>query len=149
LTLPWVLACRFAPCWAAWLTVLNIAAALYGGSPGFSRWSSSFTLDLAVYVAVEALSARLPPDLSPRWLRRAILAAAMFFATLMMIELTFEARLLARLESALEVLLFLAGSAALAGFAAARKSDTFALAVLALSWVAVTTALLGRLMVNN
>jgi uncharacterized membrane protein len=139
LTLPWAVAGRYAPCWAVWLMVLNLAAALYGESPaGWSRWLAPFALDLTAYLVLEIFPVR--------WLRRAVMAAAMAFGTLVMIGLIFDFRGTTGLVASLEILLFLAASAALGGFAYTRKNDTFAFAVLALAWVAVTTSLIGRAM---
>lgn len=164
LALPWVIACRYAPCWALWLLIANTAAGLYTQTAGrdwlfalfldrwqWSPWSLLFLLDLLLYLTIVSLSRWKELGLSEGWLRRGVMAVAMAFGTFAMIfrivgggETTNGSS-----AAALEVLLFLAASAAFAVHAFSRKEDLFNFAVLALSWIAVTTTLLGRAMVED
>lgn len=154
LGLPWVVASRYTPCWALWLLLLNLTAALYAAGvehtsdDGLSAWLLPALLDLSTYLALEALASRPTSALSPRWLRRAVMAAAMAFGTAVMVVRIAVFRVSDGLAVSVEILLFLAASATLAGIAYARKNDLFALAVLALAWVTVTTTLIGRGMIE-
>jgi len=150
LSLPWVVASRYTPCWAFWLLLLNLAAVLYAAEAGrffddgLSPWLLPALLYLAAYLVLEALASRPPPDLDARWLRRAAMAAAMAFGTALMVARIALFRASGGLAVSAEILLFLAASATLAVAAYARKNDLFALAVLGLAWVTVTTTLIGR-----
>ncbi len=165
LSLPWVIACRYAPCWALWVLLVNAAAALYAGTSGrtwflhllldrwqWSPWSLPFLLDLLLYVTVVSLSRWQEIGLSEGWLRRGIMAVAMAFGTFAMIY-----RIgggggssdNAGVAIAFEVLLFLVASAAFAAHAYSQKEDLFNFAVLALSWIVVSTTLIGKAMMED
>jgi len=149
LSSPWALASRYTPCWAFWLLLLNVAAALWAAGTahfsddGLSPWLLPTLLNLAAYLVLEALASRPASALGARWLRRAAMAAAMAFGTLVMVARIAGFRG-SGLAASVEILLFLAASATLAVAAYARKNDLFALAVLALALVTVTTTLIGR-----
>jgi uncharacterized membrane protein len=156
LALPWVIACRYAPCWALWLLLANTAMSLYAGTPGHSwffglildRWQWSplslpFLLNMLLYVTVVSLGRWPESGLGEGWLRRGVMALAMVFGTLVMISVIFGPSGSAD-AAALEVLLFLAASAAFAAHAYTQKTDLFNFAVLAFSWIVITTFLIAR-----
>jgi uncharacterized membrane protein len=164
LTLPWVIACRYAPCWALWLLLLNLAVGLYADtwlhswlSPVFSNmdWSPWFLpvlLNLLLYVTVISLGRWPDLGLSENWLRRAIMAVAMMFGTFSMLyRITSGRRQPEGSDTVVtvEVLLFLVCSAAFAVHAFVRKEDLFNFAVLALSWIAVTTTMIGKATITS
>jgi uncharacterized membrane protein len=141
LALPWVLACRYAPCWALWLILVNAAIGLYAGL----KFSLPFLLNLLLYVTIILLSQWPALGLKDRWLRRAVIAVAMAYGTFAII-----ARIASeRASSVYDVPLFLAASLGLAVYAYRQKDDLFNFAVLALAWVAVTTTLLARALMED
>lgn len=158
LALPWVIACRYAPCWALWLLLANAAVGLYSQTSRFgwtgrlfledwqwSPWFLPFLLDLLLYVTVVSLARWPELGLSENWLRRGVMALAMMFGTFAMVyRVAGEG---SPRSAALEILLFLVASGAFAAYAYARKEDLFNFAVLALSWIVVSTTLLGRAMI--
>lgn len=101
LALPFVLAGQWSVLWAAWVLVLNVALGLFcgfrpDGGPlwilfsGFDLNSSTLLLiaalaNLALWALAELAPDRMPASLAghapPRWLRRFILACALFFTT--------------------------------------------------------------------
>ena len=165
LSLPWVIACRYAPCWALWLLVVNTAVTLYGGVAGhgwlmgifsdrshWSPWSLPFLLDLLLYGTVVALSRWKNSGLDERWLRRGVMALAMTFGTFVMIYRILDGRGSTGESGAaagLEALLYLAASVAFAAEVYTRKQDLFNFAVLALSWIVITTTLIARALLES
>ena len=161
LTMPWTIACRYAPCWALWLVVMNTGVALYSGSAHlglftflwperwrWTPWALPFLFNLAAYVTVEALASRKGWGFSERWLRRGLMAIAMAFGTAVMVYQLLESKYAMAPAAGLEVFLFLGASVGFFVFAYTRRDDLFAFAVLALSWVVVTTTLVGRTMID-
>jgi uncharacterized membrane protein len=162
LAAPWAIACRWEPCWALWLVVINVAAALYAErghaffgllSPrqGLTPWTIPFFLNIAAFVAVETLSRRKKWGFCERWLGRCLLAAAMAFGTFIMI---LRISRMSEFEGSqglvlLEVLLFVAASTGLFVYSNWRREDLFPFAVLSLSWLVATTAWIGRLMAEH
>lgn len=156
LSFAWVVACRYAPCWALWLLLINLGIGLYSGmgsrawlwSRSSSPWTMPFLIDLLLYVTIVRLSAWPELGLSERWLRRAVIAAGMGFGTFAIMR-----RIIGAGEddgaAAFEILLYIAASIGLAAYAYVQKEDLFNFAVLALSWVCVTTMLLGRALVED
>ena len=155
LSLPWVIACRYAPCWGVWLLLANAAVGLYSGTGRdwflvvfrdrmqWSPFTLPFLFNLLLYVTIVSLARWRDLGLGDAWLRRGIMAVAMMFGTFTMLY---------RISSGsdapgvtmLEVLLFLVASVAFASHAYSRREDLFNFAVLALAWIAVTTTLLAR-----
>lgn len=163
LALPWVIACRYAPCWALWLLLVNAAVALYAGTVGhglffslfmdrwrWTPWSLPFLLDVLLYAALAALSRWEGLGLSERWLRRGVMAAAMAFGTIVMAFRIFDfgERSNDSGATAIEAMLFLLASAGFGTYAYSRKEDLFGVAVLALAWIIVTATLLGHAMAS-
>ncbi len=163
LALPWVIACRYAPCWALWLLLANAAMGLYTGLAAhgwlfgllldrwrWSPWSLPFLLNVLLYVTVVQLARWPDLGLSEGWLRRAVMAVAMAFGTFDMIYRVFSGGSTddGAGATAMEILLFLAASAAFAAHAYLQKQDLFNFAALALSWIAVTTTLLIRVTIE-
>jgi len=160
LTLPWVVACCYAPCWAIWLLLVNLGIGLYSGASGpnlvfgilfghrhGSPWSFPFLVDLLLYITILRLSAWPDFGLDARWLRRSVIAAAMAFGTCAMIYRITGSHSGSEDSSAaavFDVLLYLVASVAVAVYAYRQRDDLFNFAVVALSWVAVTTTLLAR-----
>ena len=159
LALPWVLACRYASCWAIWILLVNLGLLLYlsaghgwlvslfGDRLLWSPFSLPFLFNLLLYVTVNLLSDWEEWGLSNGWLRRGLLLVAMTFGTFAMIYRisggwTSSGRSSA--GGAIEVLLFIAASAALAAYTYVKREDLFTFAVLALSWILVTTTQIGR-----
>jgi hypothetical protein len=105
-----------------------------------------------VYVPLTVLSSHRELGLDARWLRRGVMAAAMGFGT---IEMFFRIVNDSFMSSdgagtaGVELLLFLAVSAAFGAYAYLRKEDLFDFAVLALAWIVVTTTLIGRAMIGD
>jgi uncharacterized membrane protein len=165
LALPWVIACRYTPCWALWVVIANLAVGLYAGINvhnwvfallldrwQWSPWSIPFLFNLLLYVTVLLLAQWPRLGLSERWLHRAIIAAAMAFGTCAMIYLIFGGHRYSDRSGAagtMEVLLYLGASAGLLSYAFRQRDDLFNFAVLALSWVAVTTTLLARALMED
>ena len=164
LTLPWVVACRYAPCWALWLLLLNAACGLYAGASfhrglfhlfidhwQWSPWSMPFLLNLLLYVTLVMLSSWKELGLSEGWLRRGVMAVAMAFGTFVMFYRIFQSASSndSGAAAALEILLYLGASAAFAAHAYFQKEDVFNFAVLALSWIAVSSTLLVRSMMER
>ena len=163
LAIPWVIACRFAPCWALWLLLLNAAMALYSGfgSSGWifrlfrdswqwTPWTPTFLLDLLLYVTLIKLSPWEELGLNAAWLKRGVMVLAMGFGTSAMLYRVFNFDSESHYGAlTLEILLFIGASAAIAANAWARKQDLFDFAVLALSWIVITTGLLGRSMAES
>jgi uncharacterized membrane protein len=159
LALPWVAACRFSPCWGLWLLLINLAAVFYSGwsdhlnlidsifSPkfGLTAWALPFLINALAFIAVEALSRSRVPGFEARWLGRALMTAAMSFASANVVIVVVD---LWRSNSPklFAPLLFIVCSAGLFVYAFWRKDDLFPFAVLALSWLVVTTTVLGRAM---
>jgi uncharacterized membrane protein len=165
LALPWVIACRYAPCWALWLLLINAGIGLHAGTARnglvfsllferwhWSPWSLPYLLDLVVYAALVALSRWPELGLGARWLRRGVMAVAMAFGTVEMIfrivDDSFRSSDHAG-AATFEFVVFLAATAGFAGYAYARKEDLFNFAVLALAWILVTTTLLGRALAED
>jgi uncharacterized membrane protein len=162
LTLPWVIACRWAPCWGLWLLLVNVALMLIAQAAGRgdflsgiiwdrqrgSAWALGLLVD-SVFYAVLAFSAkRRDLGLSAQWLQRGVAAAAMVFGTIMMLDrITSSSRDGAAVV--LEILLFLATAAGFAVYAYLLKSDLFNFAALALSLIVVTTAELARMLMEG
>lgn len=164
LALPWVIACRYAPCWAIWLVIVNAAAALYAISPGrswlgrlfgdtwqWTPWTLACLVDLLAYLSIVSLSRWKGLDLSETWLRRGVMAIAMMFGTFAMIYRIagIGSRDMGGAAIALEVLLFLAATAIFAAHAWSGKEDLFNFAVIALAWIVVSTGWLIRSMFEN
>jgi uncharacterized membrane protein len=166
LALPWVIACRYAPCWAIWLLLINIGIGLLAATSrnGFlfslfldrwrwSPWSLPYLLDLLIYAALIALSRWNELGLGARWLRRGVMAVAMAFGTIdMMLRIIDDAFFKSSDKagaSAIEFVLFLAATAGFAAYAFAQKEDLFNFAVLALAWIVVTTTMLGRALAED
>jgi uncharacterized membrane protein len=162
LTIPWTIACRWSPCWALWLLILNVAATLYAAqgfaffgllSPrlGLTPWALPFFLNVIAYGAVETLSPGKKWGFGESWLGRGLMAAAMAFGTFIVILRI--SRMFGFEDSPgiawLEVLLFIAASAGLFVYAHWRREDLFPFAVLGLSWVVATTTFIGRLMFEH
>jgi uncharacterized membrane protein len=161
LALPWVLACRYAPCWALWLLLANAAVSLYVGTPGhgwlaglfldrwrWSPWALPFLLNLLLYVTIVSLSRWPELGLGENWLRRGVMALAMAFGTVAMLYVVFGDGSSSASAAVIEVLLFLVASAAFAAHAYFQKEDLFNFAVLAFSWIVITTSLIGRTMLE-
>jgi len=163
LALPWVIACRYAPCWALWLLLINTAIGLYVETAGhgflfqlflnrwrWTPWTLPFLADVLIYAALAALSRWQELGLGERWLRRSVMAVAMAFGTVIMIfhiaggfGPSHDAGI-----AAIEVILFLAASAGFAAYGYSQK-DLFNFAVLAFAWIVVTTPMLGCAMVGD
>jgi uncharacterized membrane protein len=164
LALPWVIACRYPPCWGLWLLLANASAALYAGATGhdwlfglffgerwhWSPWSLPFLLNLLLYVTIVSLSRWENLGINDAWLRRGVMALAMMFATFVIIYRIADTASVRRNPGAatVEILLFLVATGAFAAHAFSRKEDLFNFAVLALSWIAVTTTFFGRVMIE-
>jgi uncharacterized membrane protein len=161
LTLPWICACRYAPCWALWLLVVNVAIGLYTGVGRqrawlldlllnrwqWSPWSVLFLFNLLLYGTLISLARWPQLGLSAAWLRRGIMTIAMGYGTCTMVyRITggWSSAGTAGSSAALEFLLYLAASGAFAVHAFAKREDLFNFAVLALSWIVVTTVLISR-----
>jgi uncharacterized membrane protein len=159
LSLPWVAACRFSPCWALWLLLINLAAVLYSGwsdhlslidslfSPrfGLTAWALPFLMNALVYIAVEALSRWKVPGFEARWLGRAVMTAGMAFATANVVVVIVN-QWNSDSPKLFAPLLFIISSAGLIIYAFWRKDELFPFAVLALSWLVVTTTVIARVM---
>jgi hypothetical protein len=74
------------------------------------------------------------------------MAAGMTFGTIAMVFRVFNDR---SGMSPIEPVLFLAASAGFAAYTYSRKEDLFNFAVLALAWIIVTTALIGRALLDH
>lgn len=166
LALPWVIACRYAPCWALWLVVANAGLTLYAASSDrhwvsrlfedgwqWSPWAIPFLADLLLYVTIVSL-ARWPEfGLSDGWLRRAMMTLTMIFGTFAMLYRVVGGGNLNNGSGegalVLEVLLYLGTSAYFVVHTYSQKEDLFNFAVLALSWIVVTTTLIGRAMFED
>jgi uncharacterized membrane protein len=162
LAAPWAIACRWEPCWALWLLVINVAAALYAERghaffglfsyhQGLTPWIVPFFLNIVAFAVVETLSRRRKWGFGERWLGRCLVAAALAFGTFIMIR---RASRMSAFEDVdgialLEVLLFVAASAGFFVYFNSRKEDLFPFAVLGLSWVVASTAWIGRLMAER
>jgi uncharacterized membrane protein len=163
LALPWVIACRYAPCWALWLLLANAAMGLYVGFDdhgwlielfrshwGWSPWSLSFLLNLLLYITLLMLARWPQTGLGAAWLRRGLMAVAMACGTFAMIYRIFAGGDNSEFAAiGLEVLLFLAASVGFVAQAYAQKDDLFNFAVLALSWISITAFLLGRALIES
>ena len=165
LSLPWVIACRYAPCWALWLLLLNAAVGLRAATTGhglffrlfldhwnWTPWLQPFLLDVLLYAALVVLSRYAELGLGERWLRRGVMAAAMAFGTCDMILLIVgfhESSNDSGASASVEIMLFLAASAGFAAYSYSRKEDLFNFAALALGWIVVTTTMLGRAMAED
>ncbi len=158
LALPWVMACRYAPCWALWLLLINTAVGLYAGAMGtpdlwrWTPWLLPFALDVAIYVALIGLSRCSGLGLGERWLQRAVMAAAMAFGTGGMLSLIvgFPERIHdAGTIAGLEIALFLAASVGFGAYAHSQKEDLFNFAVVGFAWIVVTTAWIGRALLEG
>ncbi|HEY3836176.1 MAG TPA: DUF2157 domain-containing protein [Bryobacteraceae bacterium] len=160
LSLPWVVACRYAPCWGLWLLLANAAVGLYSGTNGqdwflivfrdrmhWSPWTLPFLLNLLLYITIVRLSAWKDFGLADAWLRRGVMAIAMMFGTFIMIYRISDGGGQPG-TTLLEVILFLVASVAFASHAFSRKDDLFNFAVLALAWIAVTSTLLARAIID-
>jgi len=157
-----VIACRWAPCWGVWLLLVNIALMLIAQAAGRgdllsgiiwnrqreSAWALGLLVDSVLY-AVLAFSVKRPSlGLSSQWLQRGVAAAAMVFGTIMMLDrITSSSQDGA--AAALEILLFLATAAGFAVYAYSQKLDLFNFAALALSLIMVTTAQLGKMLMEG
>lgn len=150
LSLPWVLACRYTPCWALWLVLLNATVGLYAGSVGpatfrwlfenqwhWTPWSLPFLLNVLIYVVLVATS-------DVRWLRRSAMAVAMAFGTVAMVDRTFDHWI----DAPVEPVLFWVACAGLAVYTYVRKDDLFNFAALALALIVVTTSYIGQAMMD-
>jgi uncharacterized membrane protein len=162
LTLPWVIACRWAPCWGLWLLLVNVALMLIAQAAGRgdflsgiiwnrqrgSAWGLGLLVDSVLYAAL-AFSAKRPDlGLSARWLQRGVMAVAMVFGTIMMLHrITSSSRDGA--AAVLEILLFLAVAVGFAVYAYFQKVDLFNFAALALSLIVVTTAELAKMLMEG
>jgi len=162
LTLPWVIACRYAPCWALWLVLINAAMMLYVAAEARGwmmslfrdRWqwapfSLPFLLNLLIYVTLIMLSRWKELGLDESWLRRGVMAVAMTFGTFSMVYRVASHHSEGGAAIGLEILLFLIASAGFAVHAYAQKQDLFNFAVLALSWIVVSTTLIGNAMLED
>jgi len=161
LTLPWVAACRFSPCWGLWLLLTNLSALFFSGwsdhiGPfswifssrfGLTAWALPFALNAIAYVAVEALFRSKVPGFDARWLGRAAMTAAMGFATANVIILIINLWD-SDTPKLLTPLMFIAASAGLFVYAFWRKDELFPFAVLGLAWVIVTATALSRAMIE-
>src|SRR5271165_1204758 len=161
LTLPWVIACRFSPCWALWLLLINLSALFYSGwsdhiGPfswifssrlGLTAWALPFVLNTFAYIGVEALLRSKAPGFEARWLGRGVMTAAMGFATTNVVILIAE---LWKTDTPklLTPLMFIAASVGLFAYAFWRRDELFPFAVLALSWLVATTTILSRAMIE-
>ena len=160
LVLPWTIACRYAPAWAIWLLLVNVAALLFAFAAqqqpnlfwlladrrGLTVWIVPFLLNVAAYCALEILRQRKAWGFAKRWLTRGTVAIAMAFGTLVSIIAIVEFRASSTLASTVPALLFIAASAGLGTYAYKRREDLFVFAVLALAWVVATTTLAGRIL---
>jgi uncharacterized membrane protein len=163
LTAPLAIACRWEPCWAFWLLVVNVGAVLYAERAGhgffglllprqgLTPWTIPFLLNIAAFAAVETLSRKRKCGFGDRWLVRCLAAAAMAFGTFIMILRILRMDELQDSQGIvlLEVFLFIAASAGLFVYVNWRKEDLFPFAVLGLSLVVVSTVWFGRLMVEH
>jgi uncharacterized membrane protein len=150
-----VMAGRWSVTWAAWALVLNVALALFSGWRPESGWLFSLffgwslhpgdvmavamLVDLGLWVATLALRGTSAAPLAPRWLGRFVLACAIGFATAAGIVAIVDDE--ASAWSGLLVATVLAG---LATYTLRRRDDSFPLALLAASGIALTTVALGR-----
>jgi hypothetical protein len=117
---------------------------------GWTPWSLPFLFNLVLYVTLILLEAWPHLGLGERWLHRAIIAAGFGFGTFGMISHVIGSHHSADSGGGvLEVLLFIAASIGMAVYAFAKKEDLFSFAVLALSWVAITTTMLARALFDN
>jgi uncharacterized membrane protein len=162
LALPWVIACRYAPCWALWLLLANAAMSLYVGTSGrgwlfemfhrwqWSPWALPFLLNLLLYGTIASLSRWPGSGLTEAWLRRGVMALAMAFGTFAMVyRISDGPSRGAEGAAVLEVFLYLVASGAFAAHAYSQREDLFNFAVLALSAIVVTTTLIGRAMLED
>lgn len=163
LALPWIIACRYAPAWALWILLVNLAALLFafaaGQQPslfwlfasrrGLTVWTVPLLLNIAAYCALEVLRERKAWGFGERWLTRGTVAIAMAFGTLVAIIAIVEFRASSTFDNAVPALLFIAASAGLGGYAYKRREDLFVFAVLALAWVVTTTTLLGKILFQH
>ena len=162
LTLPWVIACRWAPCWGLWLLLVNVALMLIAQAAGRgdflsgiiwnrergSAWALGLLVDSALYTALAVFAKRPGLGLGAQWLQRGVAAAAMVFGTAMMLHrITSSSH--GDAVTALETLLFLATSAGFAAYAYLQKSDLFNFAALALSLILVTTVGLAKMLIEG
>lgn len=130
LAFPWVIACRYAPCWALWLLLLNTAVVLHAATARhvyWMPWLQPFLLDVLVYAVLVVLSRYAELGLAERWLRRSVMAAAMAFGTLAAVFRIAEFRRSSDDSgaAAVEWTLFIAASAGFAVYAYFRKEDLF------------------------
>lgn len=150
-----VVAGQWSVTWAAWALVLNVALALFSGWRAESGWLFSLffgwslhpgdvmavamLVDLGLWAATLAVRETSAAALAPRWLGRFVLTGAVGFATAAGIAFIVDAD--ASAWSGLLVAVVLAG---LAGHTLHRRDDSFPLALLAASAIALTTVALGR-----
>jgi uncharacterized membrane protein len=149
-----VVAGQWSVTWAAWALVLNVALALFSGWRAESGWlfalffgwslhpgdvmAVAMLVDLGLWAATLALRGTAAA-LAPRWLGRFVLTGAVGFATGAGIAAIVDDA--ASAWSGLLVAVMLAG---LAAHALRRRDDSFSLALVAASAIALTTVALGR-----
>lgn len=136
LTLPLAAAASYAPTWALWLVVANTGIGLYSYQDLLA-----FYFNLAAYALAEALH-RYPnfipnSGLNESWLRRSVLTLSLFGGTIWMIWFVLRTQLKINSSNSTAFLIF---CAAIAIYTNYRKQDLYPLALLGLSFIAISTA---------
>jgi uncharacterized membrane protein len=162
LAAPWVIACRWGPCWGLWFLVGNAAAVLYAErghgffgmlTPryGLTPWALPFLLNILAFAAVEAFSRKKKCGFGDRWLGRALVGAAMAVGTfIMIVRMSRMSEFQPDAPGMLtELVLFIAACVGLFVYSNWRKEDLFPFSVLGLSLVIVTTTWIGRFLAEH
>jgi Predicted membrane protein (DUF2157) len=172
LALPFALAGRSGAVWATWWTVLNVALALYCGLQDanrfmwlwLDRWGidrpmlllMACAIDLAGAAAVLTVARTRFAEHAPHWLARMLATFGFLFGTLACIIGITQSGLFSShgggtTRHELDVAVAFAAACVLIGIATVRRRiDVFPLALIAASWIAIsTTFLTGRMNLNG
>jgi uncharacterized membrane protein len=147
LNLPLAIAARYTPAWALWFLIANTAILLYPNDR--LPCALTFYANLAAFTMTESFYRypRLLPNLGrgESWLRRALLAASVASGTISILVWIATNSTSAFPSSTLDILLFCAACAAIAIYTWNHKVDIFPFALLSLSFIAISTAYLARI----
>jgi uncharacterized membrane protein len=164
MALPFALAGRSGAVWATWWTVLNVALALYCGLQDsnhfmwlwLDRWGidrpmlllMSCAVDLAGAAGFLYLARTRFAGHAPHWLTRMLATFGFLFGTLACIVATTQGGFdyshgVGRTRHQLDVVAIFAVASVLIGIATVRRRiDVYPMALIAASWIAISTTLL-------